>query len=75
MQDKDIEYTVVIPELTKETGDVIAFNTINFGVVEQKSTGTSDWFSEFEGRDGVVAMKPIPTGRTIATAPLDGGVR
>ena len=76
VQDEDIEYTVVIPELTKQTGDVIAFNTINFGVVEQKSTGTSDWFSEFEGRDGVVALEantdwPYYRNRTFWTAAYD----
>ena len=76
VQDEDIEYEVVIPELTKQTGDVIAFNTINFGVVEQKSTGTSDWFSEFEGRDGVVALKansdwPYYRNRTFWTAAYD----
>ena len=76
VQDEDIEYEVVIPELTKQTGDVIAFNTINFGVVEQKSTGTSDWFSEFEGRDGVVALEansdwPYYRNRTFWTAAYD----
>ena len=76
VQDEDIEYEVVIPELTKQTGDVIAFNTINFGVVEQKPTGTSDWFSEFEGRDGVVALKansdwPYYRNRTFWTAAYD----
>ena len=76
VQDEDIKYTVVIPELTKQTGDVIAFNTINFGVVEQKSTGTSDWFSEFEGRDGVVALEantdwPYYRNRTFWTAAYD----
>lgn len=76
VQDEDIEYEVVIPELTKQTGDVIAFNTINFGVVEQKSTGTSDWLSEFEGRDGVVALKansdwPYYRNRTFWTAAYD----
>lgn len=54
---EELVYTPKIPELVKETGDIITFQNVNFSVVEQESAGVSDWYEEFEGAKGVLQIE------------------
>ncbi len=54
---EELVYTPKIPELIKETGDIITFQNVNFSVVEQESAGVSDWYEEFEGAKGVLQIE------------------
>lgn len=74
--DKALEYDPILPELEKDTGDVLTFGNILYGVFDQESSGRSEWYETFEGATGVVKINAHPNwpwfrNRTFWTAAYD----